>query len=798
MRLALLLMAATAHAAVINISTVSIVGGTASGVATSACNTAGACDGWVLEVTTASSMSTGGTYALGFTQSNNNIASAAKVALTVTSTGYTDCSGTPGTVTRTVYATARLRQPSPNQTSADENGTITFRLALSDAIYAGETVTAVIGAGLYAQGADSTAAFSGAVTNNSTLAYSKARTIANWSGVPWQRVGSSFTVRAVAFQRHARNGLPVACVVFTATDQHAHTVTVAVPRPTVDQQGPVLYGDKAAVTEYIGTIDTSTLDQGDLLTVHFKAYPWVGDSTAAMDTSDGVNAQPTPLYAPHYYVNDRTGAYGTAAAYVDPATGNDTNNCAVARTAFNSSSPPPPCATIRGAAVKMAAFNNTNYSRNTAEGDMYLAAGTYAWMGSAAAGSNVTGNTWLTIQPFPGVASSSVVIGSQSGSQSFGTRCTTGSTNCGTPIRLKDLYVTLPTNPTSLITTVTYLWLDNVRTDSQCNATYYQNTVMWMTNSTVIALLQGIAPYSNANASFALIRGVTVDGTHKGHVYTALANSNNSVREFVWYGSITSGGGPQTNAPILAFNKMYKLDIASPVSLEFYHNTAVPSGVLGAAFVQNIFENVVGGGLTKLAGLTSDAAALTPVNNIMMWHNTLTGGRINRCYNDSGTTPYFRTLWSEIGGIHDQEAFKTDTWTTANGARVGNWACNYGVGRRGMVNVEVAGWAATGTFQLEFGGISAYNPTLTAGTHPPQSGTNSGSFVKYVNRASYETVTAAGGGDYRLRSDSPAARIIPAGQAVLPYDLDGKIRRNDGHGSAGPYEQGILLTPVFF
>lgn len=799
MRLAtLLLMAASLEAATYNVTATRVIGTTAS----DACATAGACDGFVMEIDV-STIATGGTYDLGFSQATNNrTLTSAKIWIDATSTGYSDCSGSTTTRTRRVYATAPIRRASPNEALNGETssgGTTTLRLALSDFIYQGESLSVNMLLGFYSQGADTVNSYSGAITNNSTLTYAKARTIANWSGVPWQRVGSSFQVRAVAFQRHAMFGLPVACVVFTASDG-TNTVTVNVPRPTVDPQGPTLYGDKAAVTEYIGTIDTSTLTQGALLTVHFKAYPWVGDSTAVMDTSDGVNAQPTPLYAPHYYVNDRTGGYGTAVAYVNQATGSDSNSCAVARTSWNPSSPQPACLTIRGAASKMAAFNNTNYSRNTAEGEMYLEAGNYNWMGSTAAGSNVTGNTWLTIQPFPGVASSSVVIVAHSGSQSFGTRCTTGSTNCGTPIRLKDIYVTTPTCAASIVTTVTYFWLDGVRTDSGCAATYYQNTVMWITRNTVIALPQGVAPYSNATASFALIRGNDVSGTHKGHVYTALGNINNTAHAWSWYGSLSGGGGPQVNAPILAFNKMYKLDISASVAFEFFHSVAVPAGVLGGAFVQNIFENVSGAGLTKLAGLTSDAATLTPVNNMMMWHNTITGGRINRCYNDSGSTPYFRTLWSEIGGIHDQEAFKSDTWTTANAARVGNWACQYGVGRRGMVNVEATGWAATGTFQLEFGGISSYNPAVTNAVSPVSTQTNAATFPQYVNRASFETTgtSTSGGGDYRLKSNSPAVRMIPQTMAVLPYDLDGNPRNLAGQGSAGPYEQAISLTPVFF
>ncbi len=784
-----ILIGSPLFAATYNVTAVRVLGTTAT--ATSACATANACDGTVIEVDTSSSMATGGVYSLGFSQSDNNGTSNARIVLTVTGTGYSDCSGVPGPVTRTLYGTRQLRQAFPNAALNDETsggGTLTLRFFLSDAIYTGETATLSLQAGVYTAGADSTAAYSGTVVNNSTLAYSKARTIANWSGVGWQRVtGSAFPVRAVAFQRHGMNGRPVACVVFTASDQHSHTVTVEVPRPTVDIQSP--YGDRAAVTEYIGAIPTAGLDQGDRITVHFVAYPWVGNAAAAMNTADGVNAQPTPLYAPQYYVLDKTGAYGSAVSVVDPA-GSDSNACAVTEAAFNAQSPPPACLTINGAAAKMVALNNSSFGRAEASGTMYLKAGTYNWTGASAAIGNTTANAWLTITPFPGVAKAAAIIGGQSGLQGFGTRCTTGSTNCGTPVRLAGLTVNVTSTPTSVFNNVTYLWLDGVTISANGTAPVFSVTIVYATGNQITTLSNGLGAFSTQNSAWALQRGNDLSGATVVHAYTTLGNSNATAHELRLITEFASTGAPSL-APIVAFNKLYRLSVSSAPALNMFQlGAGIP---IGAAIVQNVFENVSAGN-TLVVAVSSDGSTTTPVNNVMLWHNTVVGGRVNRCYNDNGTVVRLRNLWSEAGEVRDQEAIKADTFAPANAARIGNWSCLYGVGRRKVLNTELTGLAASGSFQMEFGGLGSYNPAIT-GSQPPASGTNAAGFPQFVARASYDGASAgAGNGDYRLMSNSPAVRM---GGGVLPYDLNGVARRAM-NGSGGAFEQATLHTPVFF
>lgn len=881
--LLILCLCAPAWAASFSI-TAARINGTTTATA-SACHTANACNGWVLELDTSSSVATGGTYNLGFSQSSNNTPASSKVVLTVTSTGYKDCSGTTTTTTRTVYAEHQLREPYSNQAVNDETnsgGTMTFRLALSDVIYSGDTVTVKVLSSFYTDGSGNTlnALSSTAATNNSTLAYSTARTIANWSWPGWQRItGSTFTVRAVAFQRHAMNGLPVACVAFTATDQHSHTVTVNVPYPTVDPVMKANY-DHGAVTEYIGNISTGTFTAKDLVTVNFKAYPWVGDSTAVLNSGDGTYAQPTSLYAPQYYLMDAAGTYGTAAAYVDgsanvtgsvtsgtftageklkqgtsnaiaylisvpggsgpmhigaivsgtpdsthtwvgqssaavftptatPAyVGVDTNSCAVAEASWNPGSPPSPCRTINGAVVKMAAFNNTNSSRNDPAGTMYLAAGYYNWMGSSAAQPTTTGNVWSTITPMPGVSRSQVVIqnftsGDQQG-MGDGNVCTSGTTACGTPVHLKNVTVNVQTSPVSVFNTITYLWLDQDSvTIPNATAPIYNVTCIYATGGSVSNLAgSGLVPFSTTDTQYTLIRGVDLTGSTGYFVYTALANANSTITGDLEGTNEGYSGIPASVEPIFAFNTLYRL---SPTSSPALSLTYTLNSMLGAAVVENIFEDDKASASELLVGIAADASTGTPANNVMLWHNVMVGQRLNRSYNDTGSTFEYRTAWSEVGEIRDQENIKSDTFTTPNAARIGNWANLYGVGRRSTVNVEGAGIGAAGSFQMEFGGLWSYNPTVTCGaTNPCSSLTNTltsgnGYFVYFKNRSAFDgSGTGTGDGDYHLLSNSPAINLVPSGGAVMPYDLDGIVRNNSGWGSAGVYEQSKSLTPVFW
>jgi hypothetical protein len=872
-------------AASYNVTAVRIDGTTTT--TTTACHTASDCNGWVAEVDILT-LAVGGSYALGL--GTNNSTTNAKIVFTVTSSGYqsrANCGNTT-TYTRKVYATHVLREPYNNASTNDEAtnaGTFTTRLALSDHIFSSDTVTVAIAAGFYTDGSSNTNnSYSASATNNSTLAYSAVRAIFNWTYPGWQRItGSTFKVRGTGFSQYPMNSLPIACVVFTATDAHSHSATSTVSFPTID---PTL-GDQAPVIEYIGSLSTSGMTQGDKVTINFKAYPWIGDSTATMDSSDAVYSQPTPLYAPIYGALD-TGNTFSAAAYVDGSmtfpgshtsgtfvagelctqstssakaylidvkgangsgpihlgavvsgtlnttsgktwtggtsgavftqsgaptyAGIDTNSCAVAESSFNPASPPSACRTIIGGAIKIAAYNNATSSptHNDACGTVYLAQGYYNWMGSSSTGGNTRANCWLNITPISGTTQAQVVIqgvgiGSSTtvGTQGFGSACTSGLSNCGTPLHVKGVTVNVATSPTSVFNTETFLWIDGSSVTMNGTAPFYQVTDVYITDSVLPSTMagNGLRPFSTTNISFALLRGndfSTIGGAGV-YAYTVVGNTNKSSQNIYFTNEFASQGISASLMPIFAFNTIYKASTASDYLLDFAYST---SSMIGEAIVQNIFENIYTNESLVNLGLTADSGTATPVNNVMIWDNVLVGGRMNRSYNETGSTALFRQAWSLVGNIMDQRAIKSDTFTTANGARVGNWSELYASGDRSNLFVEpsggTTGWAASGSFCNEFAGINTYDTTLTGG-QPPACNTNTTiNYPRYKNRSAYDGTNGnSGGGDYDLLSNSPAINFFPTGTQILPYHLAGQIRNNSGWGSAGAYEQAKILTPVF-
>src|ERR1035437_905520 len=848
----------------------------------------GSANGWVLEIDVPT-IAAGGTFGnFGFVQSANNTPSSPSVIVTVTHSGYqgTVNGGTCGTATnytQTLYATKTLREPNPNYATNDAinvSGTTTFRLALGSAtgpawIFSGDTVTVQVANSFYTDGSSNTigTVTSGtSVTNNSTLSYAMPRAIFNWTYPGWQRVtGASFTVRGTGFAQFPMNSLPLACVVFTATDQHSHSVTSTVGFPTID---PTL-GDQAPIVEYIGSISTSTFTNHDQIKVTFIAYPWVGTSSSVMDSSDAVYAQPTPLYAPIYFLFDSGNNY-SAAAYVDgsetfpgshtsgtfvagekvtqststataylidttgangagpihigaiatgttnstngstwtggtsgavftqtgapTAAGSDSNSCAAAE---SGGQPATACATINGAMVKMATFNHASSTppQDHACGIVYVDRGYYNWMGSSAAASNVTGLCWVNVTPATGATKAQVVIDQQSGNQGFGSRCSSGTSSCGTPIHLQGVTILIATGPTSVFSGSTYLWLDRVSFSSGGTAPIYQVTDTYVTDSTIPSTLAGVGlrPFGGVAFTFPIMRGndLSTVGSMGVMTYTVVGNTNKSSQNIFLTNEYS--GETASLMPIVAFNTFYyaSTSVNSPFGL-----TATTNSIIGEAVVQNIIENLYYTDSLSNMALNADSATATPVNNVMIWNNTIAGGRMNRAYNETNSTVLLRQGWSEVGNLMNVVAIKSDTFNgTRQGGRVGNWAELYGSGNHSDLYVEATGFAATGVFCNEFVGVNTSYPSVSADSTQPLTCATSNTYT-YPSFKNYQAGTASGagsgGGDYDLLSNSPAVNFFPAGTNVLPYDLAGQVRNNSGWGSAGAFEQAKILPGFAF
>jgi len=715
-------------------------------------------DGWSADVYI-SGLNTNGTYSYGL-GSNAALTGSEKLRIALTSQGFDD-TGTATTVPRIVVGTKRVRKPYPDDLAGDEtldSGVLRVRVALSDYVYSGDSnLTATLVAGLYAQGGtNSAAASSVTVTNYSTVAYPKP--IANWSWPGWQLLNTTTDLRVVAFHRHGQSGRPVRAVKFTLIGG-GMTNTAISTRPEIVSGA----GDAVPVQEYVGRVDTSGFTNETIVTTHFAAYPWIGDAASVLDTSDGVNAPISPLYGRQTNIVDRLGTYGYAVAVV-ATNGNDSTGVATTRASFTTNSPPAAFLTINKAAKAIQATNNTLYGRNRAEGIIYVHAGNYQWAGSANSVSGV-GYTWCEVRQYPGETSRTWVI-TNSVSDKYLSQ--------DTKTKVVGASITSPT--TGAFDLTTDLWIDDCVVNTAGTATFYRLNNWRVTRSTITALNQGLRPYSTGNYPCSLIRGNTISGISdfvQFYVYVGnyrTASDQSGAATIDWFATM----GTPMSAPIMAFNQF----------LKYTNNTAPPvyigqgrTNTVGSAIVCNLIE--MAGTTSQPAlqvGADNATATSQALDNVILWNNTVVGQRVNVAYNDSTTAAPSRALWSMRGNVFEDGNIKSDTFTTANAARTGNWPAVWGVGSSGNVWAENFSAGVPGGFVPEFLGINSYIPAIVSAT-PITSGTNTVGWLRFFDRQAYVGTggaSATGLGNYRLLSDSPA--IGRESDLTTPYDIAGNAR----------------------
>lgn len=710
-------------------------------------------DGWYCDVLIEDAVD-GGAYDFGL--GTDNDPTNAKFVMTVTSQGY-NAAGELGTVTRTLYGTRVLRKAYPNQTALQEveaDGDLTVRVALSDFVYAndktgegnsGTDPTVTIAAGWYTNnGAGGDSGTTGAVTamsvtNNSTLVYPKV--VGRWAWPGWELVTTDFLVEAVCFSRFAKNQKQIACIKFDAVDESEHSAaTQTVTEMTISTRTSAA---TPKILVYAATIPVSALDQAEKITVNFKAYPWVGNAASVLDSAVGADgvAQPDERLGPLMMLNDKAGTYGVTYAVVDATSGNDTTGAASSTISGAESTP---CATIGKGVEAIQAYNNTNLSRNTADAGIVLVkAGNYAFAGTTLTGGNST--VWVTIEPHSSTNRAGVVINSATGSAVSGF------------IKVRNITITASTSITFYSNATTgMLWLDETIINSSGGIPWYVWLLCFATNNTVTAMpADGFLNYSTSAGAWALVRGNTFAVQKSANCYAVIGNEGKLLVRFEETGAST--GRQISENAVVAYNKIGP--ITSPWSGSGYAQSTVI--VTGIAIVQNLVEGIMGGG--QPLGVFSGDGSSTDVNHMVLAYNTFVGERINIGYNDNGTTARLRTNWIEKFNIINSWNNKDDTFAAENAARTGSWPVGYGVGFNGNC-YEGA------TFPGEFDGL------LTDISADPD----------YVSDLSGSG--NAGGGDYHLGESSDALSRVPAGMALLPYDLAGTARNNQGDGSAGVYE----------
>lgn len=702
-----------------------------------------------------------------------------KIAFTVTSLGFDD-DGEATTIQRMVYATHAVRKPYPDEATNQETaagGNVTVRVSLSDYIFAkdkagvgnsGTDVSVTILSGFYTQAGTSNNGFSGTATNNSTAAYPKV--VGNWTWPGYERVTSTVRARCVAFHRSGRLGRPVRCVKFSLTDGTA-TVTSTV---TSMQIGSGMSADQVPVAEYYSDLSVATMADKTAGTLNFIAYPWVGDSDSVLDTSTGT-AQPTPLVGPIKILCDKSDNYGGTDVVVDASAADDLSGGTAAAGSVSGGSDPSSWKTIGKAIAQAVARNNSvNGHNDMGYVAVYLKAGTYSLMGS----SNSYGTTPLTyceIKPYPGVSASSIKINSQSGN--FIPAAARIKFSGG--IQLGDG----TTTGANVIGGGATVWIHQCTVNYTANSWFTgTNTILHLTQSTGTGVMK-LAEFGTAGNAPGVVRGNLFNGTGTLTIipYCFVGNKKTAAS--------TNGNGPiltssgLTNAPIpvnwVVYNNVILNYSATSGTLLSVNNGATDVNSHGGALIQNVLECTNSSSTTGAIGIASDGTTGTPINNILVWHLTVVGKKMNGPYNSKGTAAAYREFWSLKNNIFWDWNQKDDRFTGdggADGARIGNWAVgNYHVGCSGNINGDQGNG-----FQAEFPGLNSVDVNWNSG------GALANTYFKFTDYKAFDgTSSGTGGGTYTLESDSPAKGIVR--DYLLPSDLAGNTRTATLAEDAGAY-----------
>ncbi len=647
----------------------------------------------------------------------------------VTRAGF-DAAGNAASVTDTVTFMKRLRQPHPNQATLTAD-----QVVLSDYIYQGDTIPGA--------------------TNNSTRAAPKP--LAMWLTRDLVRVtGTTLTARLAVAHAHGRGGRPVAAVKFVASDG-VHTVTQTVSTMSFRQwPGSGLYAPY-----FECSIDTSTLDQGALCTLDAIIYPWVG---AAFQLSVDADAYPSANLSILKFLCDRTGAYGTAYAYVDATSGNNATGV-VSQTAATAQASP--YLTIAAAAAAIQTFNNTNFSRNSASGGVIrLKPGTH----------NRTTFSSVAVTEIPLVIEADLVtnkasvIVSDNGVTVF--NCLPAKTAWrNLTLRKAGGSVTLFDNNATLATMTNMIALENVNIDlngqSDYAAWFYQPGRMFLEDVTGGSSLM----FNTFSTISKHIQMVGCSGPWQGRsVYMACASRFGNAR----ISPLAAGANIQASVGMYVGHCHLTTTTDSQSS---FGNTAT-IGPRGVALVQSVLEQCTGVTGPALS-LNDDSGGTTTAENALRIGLTVVGARTNVFYNDTGTAAPSR-LGYEVACVNRGRNTKSDLFGTPNGARVGNWPAVFQVGMR--YNAVIQGGQdnlAPGTTGAWVGEVAALGSQYGTTAAPLA--------VAWVLDASFDG-TRAGSGNYTPGAASVLG-TIPAGYVHYPVDMLGRTIALDGTAVIGALQK---------
>jgi hypothetical protein len=751
----------------------------------------------------------------------------AKIVFTVTSESYDDL-GALTTAVRTVRGTRARMKAYPNNATAEErlNGTnVIVTITLDEPIYnddknggagtSGVNPTVTLLSGVYTQNSIASTSVSGfAVTNNSTLDYPK--TFGRFASIPFENITGPFNVEALCVNFFAREGRPCRVVKFVASDG-TNTETVLVTAMTKSS-----YDDTPL---YVATFNTGDFTAASVLTVDITAYPWFGDADSVFDTT-GIpmpSLSPTSLtllceypitYASVDWNSDILGSL-TSGVFVDRESLTQAGSSATAIAVGSgvigsggvlqvcevSTSPAPtstgvwtgvtsgatftptsvptakgsdttgaaasteaaalltPCRSTRAAINKIKTYNNTNYARNNADGGhVVIKAGDGPCGADVTTTAGTTTSGAVTILPATGVLKSEV---------RFKRVGTADNSNGVNHIIFKSVIAKSSSANLTVLRGALYGLFDDVEMQghsrSASNHMLRAFQYYWFKGCSITTSPHGYGLHGGASPNHAiLVRNCT--GTDLDTAF---------LRESLWNINVTFTDTATGSPPDYVDFVTEREDTCVYRAYGWKCRGTFWSGQSNRRLIANVMWEYVGDSTTKAFGQFSDAN----ITDALFWHNTGAGQRWNVLQNTAPNNTI--TGFSSKFSAHYYNAHKHDVFAS-DGTLIGWWWTMYGVGCMGVVSIK-------DTFPPAYGGIN-FDDNVSYASIWEDAQFNSGDTPD---------PNGAGDGDYTPVEDGPLADKIPAGFAVLPYDINGVVIPNDGTGYAGAIAFGtaIILPP---
>lgn len=671
---------------------------------------------------------------------------------------------TGGTSAATFAATAtHVATSAQNGTSAPAreryDGTnTTIRFALSDYIYqkdatgAGNSGTAPVVnilSGLYIlSGTPNNASGAGfAVTNSSTVAYPKV--IGHFAVTNRLAINGTEAIEVFAVHKYGTGGKPIAFLTMTATGgSSSHTETGTATAMTLSARGDL-------IPVYSVSLNLSTnagFTRGELVSIRFTIYPWLGDSSAILDSTTDAEAKIFLLQDLKRTIMDKM------ICVVDGSTGNDSTGVASTNQATADASP---CLTWQGAALKIAAQNNTSYSLNRLDGgEIQLKAATYRWNKT---GSSASTNGMFTLCPHSSTNRAGVVWDANVADTH--TQYTYQRFYNMTIMRANNTYIIFAASTNLMV-------MDSINmTDTQTNP-WYSGDV-----STCLDFIDCISTNGNlskgGNDGHArLVRNYTYTattpgaGTPCGNASCVLGLHATGGAAGAWVALSSQG----SNNFIHGYSTHYALTDGLWVSQSSLNMT-------NWAIVNNVIERL-GAPITPLIEISA-----TNISNLLIAHNSFVGQRFNM-ENDWGT-PSNKIAIDYVGKFNSFDSrgnHRADT-RASNGAIIGYWSLDNSVGWDSNLH---GGIASGGDFDF-YGLNSNFTPGETDVTPSVLAG--------YVSDKSHSG-TDTGNGDYHVAVGSPLIGKIINSKSILPYDIAGVLRMPTD--AAGAYHYSAASGNMFF